>query len=135
MAAVARAGQPVQTSIWPYLREVVANARHTIDLQRANFLYWNIDAAQAGLGGDDRCGAGPHPCSPCSDLADALSHLFALLVLPCGTRPASSWSPRTHPAYQLLERNYSLAFVLEPFNGAAPSPAQLRTRRQTTSAL
>ena len=70
--------------MWPYSRANVADARHTIDLVPANVVYWNLDAAQAGLGGDD------------------------------------SWSPRTHPQYQLLERAYALAFTLQPFVGAGP---------------
>jgi len=93
VGAFAAMGKPLLTSLSPYTRENVADSRHTIDLEPAGMLFWNLDAAQAGLGGDD------------------------------------SWSPRTHPEYQLLERSYALTFNLSPM-GAATARAAVQRAKQ-----
>jgi hypothetical protein len=126
VAAVAPVGAPVQTSLWPYTRTNVADARHTIDLERAAVYYWQLDAAQAGLGGDDRCVLASGTCVCVCVCVSVCTHLQDVRC---------SWSPRTHPEYQLLERNYALTFTLEPFTGAAPRPAQLRTLARALTSL
>ena len=67
-----------RASVHEYSQDNLTASDHTPDLVIADRLTWNVDAAVAGLGGDD------------------------------------SWSPRTHPEYQLRDKEYHLEFTLSP---------------------
>ena len=56
-------GNNLSVSAWPYSYDDLANARHTIDLPKRDFITVNVDAAQMGVGGDDTWSenARPHP--------------------------------------------------------------------------
>jgi beta-galactosidase len=54
-------GQPMlSTSDWPYSTDDLAKAMHVNELPRRDFITWNLDGGQMGVGGDDSWGALPH---------------------------------------------------------------------------
>ena len=48
-------------SVWPFALQDLEQADHTFELNRRNFLTFNIDYKQMGVGGDNSWGARPHP--------------------------------------------------------------------------
>jgi beta-galactosidase len=59
-------GAPLlSTSVWPYeaadLEDVPGVQRHSVDVKPRDFVTWNLDLKQMGVGGDNSWGAKPHP--------------------------------------------------------------------------
>lgn len=48
-------------SVWPFALQDLEQAEHTFELNNRNFLTFNIDDKQMGVGGDNSWGARPHP--------------------------------------------------------------------------
>jgi len=68
LMAVALA-QPLSVSAWPCTQEALEAARHLNDLPVRDFVTWNHDLVQRGVGGDNSWGAQPlapyrPPCRP-----------------------------------------------------------------------
>jgi beta-galactosidase len=54
-------GMPlVYASAWPFSMEDLENASHVCELPRRDFVTFNVDLGQTGVGGDDSWGARPH---------------------------------------------------------------------------
>ncbi len=64
-------GMPLlYTSAWPYAMDDLENSKHDCQLPRRDFVTFNVDYLQTGVGGDDSWGARPHEqytlfCKPC----------------------------------------------------------------------
>lgn len=68
LMAVALA-QPLSISAWPYTQEDLEAARHLNELPVREFITWNLDLVQRGVGGNNSWGAQPlaayrPPCRP-----------------------------------------------------------------------
>jgi beta-galactosidase len=50
----------VCTSAWPFSMEDLENASHVCELPRRDFVTFNVDLGQTGVGGDDSWGARTH---------------------------------------------------------------------------
>ena len=70
----------INVSAHYYTADDIAAAKHPNELKKRDFITFNLDHAQAGLGGDD------------------------------------SWSPRTHPEFQLPAQPYRYRLRLRPFD-------------------
>jgi len=62
-------GQLLSVSAWPYTQEDLEAARHLNELPVRDFITWNLDLVQRGVGGDNSWGAQPlapyrPPCRP-----------------------------------------------------------------------
>jgi len=54
-------GDPLLSiSVWPFTIQDLEQAEHTFELSRRNFLTFNVDYKQMGVGGDNSWGARPH---------------------------------------------------------------------------
>jgi beta-galactosidase len=61
-AGILVVGSPLlNVSAWPFTLQDLEQAEHTFELNRRNFLTFNIDYKQMGVGGDNSWGARPHP--------------------------------------------------------------------------
>jgi beta-galactosidase len=61
-AGILVVGSPLLSiSVWPFALQDLEQAEHTFELSRRNFLTFNIDDKQMGVGGDNSWGARPHP--------------------------------------------------------------------------
>jgi beta-galactosidase len=77
----------LSTSVWQYaaadLEDVPGKQRHSVDVKPRDFVTWNIDLKQMGVGGDNSWGAKPHP--PYMIPAQPYSYQFWLKPLPPGS--------------------------------------------------
>jgi beta-galactosidase len=81
-------GEPLlSTSVWQYaaadLEDVPGKQRHSVDVKPCDFVTWNIDLKQMGVGGDNSWGAKPHP--PYMILAQPYEYQFWLKPLSPGS--------------------------------------------------
>jgi beta-galactosidase len=58
---VMHVGELLNTSAWPHTQADLEAARHTVELPTRDFITWNIDHAQRGVGGINSWGAKPLP--------------------------------------------------------------------------
>ena len=68
--------QPLGISAWPYTQENIEEAKHTYDLEEADFITLNIDHKQMGVGGNNSWSQKAWPMEPYQLPAQDYSYSF-----------------------------------------------------------
>lgn len=75
-----KAGKPLNISVLEYTQENYANARHTYDLKKADYLTMNVDFGQAGVGGNNSWSLTARPIEAYRMLDKKYGYEFIILI-------------------------------------------------------